>query len=160
MRKQRSASPASSPCSRLPSPRPSSPRTPEATLLRRLFWGNKKIFSMPLLIIDSHLIEERNNNCIALLFLLIGQIHALPAGYRSCGSWCSPRRSWWAWDRFRGYSWGNYFQARKSRFHFWNTKFPVFTLWGVLSFTMFCRSFLTCSSGRMSDTAATVQPKW
>ena len=35
-----------------------------------------------------------------------------------------------------------------------------FTLWGIPSFMMFCRAFLTCSTGRWADTAATVQPNW
>ena len=38
--------------------------------------------------------------------------------------------------------------------------FCLYTLWGVQSVGIFCRSFLTCSIGRLVDTAATVQPNW
>ena len=34
----------------------------------------------------------------------------------------------------------------------------VYTLWGVPSVVIFCRSFLTCSTSCWADTAATVQP--
>ena len=33
----------------------------------------------------------------------------------------------------------------------------IYTLWGVHSVVIFCRIFLTCSTGRWADTAATVQ---
>ena len=36
----------------------------------------------------------------------------------------------------------------------------LYTLWGIHSVMMFCKAFLTCSSGRWADTAAIVHPHW
>ena len=46
-------------------------------------------------------------------------------------------------------------------FDIFNSIFPhPTTLWGVPSFLMFCKVFLTCSTGRLADTAAIEQPDW